>query len=268
MRSLVVFGRGGPRGPPSRPRYLSQPPPKLSYSTKSILRGNPFEILASIPEKSHVEVSTESQSSNDSYSVVHESGKIPDSYSSKTTPKCLKSLQLVAPEPDQKILNEPTDEYTKIVRGRERSKYFHKKIKQSRNFTQKLKESFIVKQTNLPHLPTAISVASQSLPMQDLEDKPSPSILDLPHMEVDDTMTQDKVNDRPDTYEFDLTPEEEQALINHDMSPPTKLPSPSSLHKSLSANTVKPDIKRFFTTKSGTNIPSVPDIPPAMATLK
>jgi len=153
MRSLVVFGRGGPRGPPARPRYLSQAPPKLQYNVQSILKGNPFEILASTPEKSYSEVRAENDPMNQldpaKEPVVHHT-RIPDSYLLPTSSKCPNSLKHSAPDSELACDTDRTDDYSVLVRGRQRSQYFNKKITQSKKFTQKLKESLLQKKFLVP----------------------------------------------------------------------------------------------------------------------
>ena len=260
MRSLVVFGRGGPRGPPSRPRYLLQPPPKLAYSIKSVLSGNPFEILATIPEKIQIELSSENHSKHNQTSVVHDKSKIPDS---KLVPKTSKYSTLcspAAPENNLGNLQDDTKDYTEVVRGRKKSQYFNKKIKQSKNFTQKLKESFHSKSMSFsPDSTIDTSVPLLNPPKEDLDSEQLSETMYISPMEMDDAPN-DAQEEAPNAVdEFQLTPEDERALLDHDMSVPLQPPAQSSLQKSLNSHTVQPDIKRFFTSKSNVNIPRVPE---------
>ena len=259
MRSLVVFGRGGPRGPPARPRYLSQDPPRLKYSPQVILKGNPFEILASIPEKSSSKILNANESSTEldstQESVVHQS-EIPDSFLSPNSPKCSQFLQVPAPDFKIDYQHKTTDEYSMVVRGRKRSQYFNKKITQSKKFTQKLKESFSPKQLPFSrpdyvnqspspcHRNMTDPIGSQN---QDSPESPSMEVDlgDEPQLS-DDTDLEPLVTQPTITpNEFEITPEEEKALLDHDMAGPNP-PQLSSLQKPLHTNTIQPNIERFF----------------------
>jgi len=248
MRSLVVFGRGGPRGPPARPRYLSQAPPKLQYNVQSILNGNPFEILASTPEKSYSEVRDENDPMNQ-HDLAQKPVVLHDEIPNST------STSISAPE-SKTNLEAPTQSYTKVVRGRSRPHYFNTKIKQSSKFTQKLKESVLKlsssKYTSLnmnasrPDDTTMeVDVSDTSLVPESDENPRDDASMD--EVTQDPTVTLDN--------EFHLTPEEERALLDHDLPMQSKK---SSLQKSLTVNPIQPDIKRFFTSKTSSNIPSVP----------
>ena len=97
---------------------------------------------------------------------------------------------------------------------------------------------------------------SEPLNSMDIDDASEP--------QFSDTDLEPLSQPTPVLDQFEISPEEEKALIEHDMSEPN--PSRlSSLQKSLPANTVQPNIKRFFATKTSANIPSVPEISQASA---
>lgn len=293
MRSRVVFGRGGPRGPPRMPSYLLMQAPVLKHRIGSPIKGNRFEILASIPEKSEHQHSQQNlHIALDPTSVVH-ADKIPNSISTSVSSKSPTLIKPVAPEYGISSVIEDSNGYTKVVRGRAKSQFFNKKIKQSKQFTQKLKESLFLNSTSprkstclvtsppqlfaQPHLTQATMTSAQPSPssgephgvgahssseqygtnmdIDDVDDQRSSPDSTLPETNMNPSVS------TPD--EFDLTPEEEDALLSDDVSPPP--PKPSSLQASLSANTVQPDIKRFFSSTKNSNIPSVPETLPGQA---
>jgi len=127
-----VFGRGGPRGPPDRPKYLSQTPPNLSYTIGSILKGNPFSILALDDyEKSFVQPSSAfNEKTFPPKAVVHKD-KIPDSIDTSQAPKSLPTLKQAAPVLYANETSDSCGKYTTVIRGRSQSNYFNKKVSQS-----------------------------------------------------------------------------------------------------------------------------------------
>ena len=279
MRSLVVFGRGGPRGPPAQPRYLSQAPPKLKYGIQSILKGNPFEILASIPEISYSEIQDNHESTTQfnstQGSIVHQS-EIPDSVLQENSSNYNETQEMRAPDLKNMSSEESGNDYTIAVRGRSKKQYFHKKIKQSTTFSRKLKESFLtssLSKATIPMSETASPALDHHEPGQSQEPSPpneqAPDLMEIekgllsgisqPDNLLSPDAPMDDVTAYPTPHEFDLSPEEENALLSHDMT--SQPPGKSSLQKSLAANTIQPDIKRFFATSKTTNIPSVPSVP-------
>ena len=277
MRTLVVFGRGGPRGPPRSPRYLSLPPPKLPFSASSILSGNRFQILASVPEQCEFEPELNTcDNFNFSYeekSVVR-TKRIPDSQAGQHPPKYQNQPLLNAPE---KSSMKSSNEYITVVRGRKKSKFFNTKVQPSKQFMKKLKESVLPSSiTKLPESEMNTSDLSPNPPepnahehnfqhddssttddlSMEVETNPNVTNPDV-HSQTDDVdMPVD--SSTPNQEGFALTPEAQDALLENAFKMSRK--EKSSLQKSLSANTVQPNIRRFFTSTKTTNIPSVPTV--------
>ena len=286
MRTLVVFGRGGPRSPAKRPQYLSQPPPILKYGLGTLLKGNRFQMLASVYENDEF-YSTDNLESNlnthfDHKSVVHQT-KIPNSSDDVPLSNCSDIASLPAPKNDMPQTQQSGNTYTEIVRGRSKSNFFHKKTKSSKRFTQLLKESFHKKsptkstsETPLSSMATLSNAGSQIHPETNIQ---GPQVTDDANFEMGsveeeeietvEAMTQDVEmlhEKEPDTAddEFNITKDEATALINHEIT--STKPSQSSLQLSLTSNTVQPDITRFFSSNKSTNIPSVPPVQQSNAT--
>ena len=282
-----MFGRGGPRGPPKNPHYLSLSPPVLPFRIDSILSGNRFKILASVPEKLNNEPELNSDDGlNFTYkedSVVRKK-RVPNSLLQQISPKDPTEQLIGAPE----ALNHPSrSEYTTMLRGRTKSQFFHKKSKKSsKQFVQKLKESFgplsisTSQKNNMddqttpskacpPELPPAETHGSVITPTKDIDMDSDEDIYSS-----DNDLTPDAQPPQPDDMDtsepsateledFTLTPEEEKALFTDPILLPQKK---TSLQSSLAANTVQPNIQRFFSSTKRTNIPDVPQIPKNVAT--
>jgi len=106
MRTRVVLGRGGPRGPPTPPRYLSMKPPSLPYGIGSLLKGNRFEILASILENGpseNLDHSSPEASSPVLKNSVVDAPKIPDSNINPMPPKNLHAQNCSAPKLNNRL---------------------------------------------------------------------------------------------------------------------------------------------------------------------
>ena len=283
MRTRFVLGRGGSRGPSTRPKYLSQPPPTLSYTVGSMLKGNPFSILALEHEQCSFQHSLNSSTSVlPPESVVH-GNQIPDSVdTSRVLKSCYESK---ISEPDSQITDNPDScgKYTMIIRGRPKSHYFNTKVRQSKIFSKKLKESFsrfpnsAKSKSSLPTLSTVMESPHDTNRPQLLAT--SPDNEPNTHMDIDDINTHPTSTDSlmtpnaklvselgapSNTFdEFAITPEEERELMNTDINSSAKK---SSLQTRLTANTFQPDIKQYFSSKATTNIPTVPHVSPTAAT--
>ena len=286
MRTRVVFGRGGPRGPPKTPHYLSLSPPVLPFGIESILSGNRFKVLASIHEKIDTELSpTQDDELNFTYkedSVVRKK-RVPNSILQHFSPKD-QPLQL-SPAPDFQNHDSRTT-YTTIVRGRPKSQFFHKKAKKSsKRFVQKLKESLLpLPDSQKPKMdetftPSKVStvdvdrgqeqVTATITPVKDVDMCSDDDIYSTGGPTSDDLTPPDDIMDASEQFdddpnEFHLTEEEKKEFFTDDINPPPS--KKTSLQSSLATATIQPNIKRFFSTTNTTNIPSVPKVPTNVAT--
>ena len=295
MRSRVVLGRGGPRGPPQVPKYSKQPPPTLPFSIGNVLKGNPFQILANSYENAFPLISNLSDQPTLSLphetSVVHDP-EIPNSETSQSTPKYQNVPNSIAPKTLTSLKGTTQCDHTLKLRGRSKSEIFNKKVKTSSKFTKKLKESFhnfspvislntkMSEPSSTPPESTSNSTQFAASPMQietpmetDIAPMEEDSLVGKPNQRDEDTLpdldedmllthpsttTQDEISTTPSetAIEFDISPEEEHALRNHEIDHSKQQ---SSLQASISGNTIQPNIERFFTSKKTSNIPSVPN---------
>jgi len=276
-------------------------PPSLPYGIGSLLKGNRFEILASILENGpseNLDHSSPEVSSLVSKNSVLDMPKIPDSNIDHTPPRNLHVQNCPAPKLNNIGDLSSSTSYTKKLRGRSKLNYFNKGVKSSQIFTKKLKESFSTVSNLSPQVrnkqhpiqnhskqmagnehPTPVSITlkdpihshdNSDMEIDDPDRNPPFNDDQLPLYPEDQPQTQDDSSD--DTMannkdpmrdsDFSLTPDEEKALLE-DLPSPTR-PSPS--RDSTSPRIIQPDIKRFFSMKNTANLPSVPTVSPDTAT--